>query len=311
MSCNPSSLYSHWQWWTTVPCGVGGTNTFGPSNVQEWSSTSLLGTTTAGAGGGVDAFSVQVRFQSTDIPVLASAYFSFFSSTDSIFPTTAITNLPSQSTYEATVTVTAASTAQPHGLSTGAKAGIGVAVTIMVLSMGLIGAYLFFRRRKVQQRTAATVNVDRNLHGMYTKPELEAGDYSAKKTYQNPETQVAELEANSTIPPYQQTQTLPQSREHRESTTASAADPEASSSSLQSPNMTLLGENSTDAPAPAPSTMNPSSVNEDENEESLRRRIQRIKDERQRLGRINELAKLEDELERKLLAKRDPGVGGA
>lgn len=309
MSCNPSSLYSQWPWWTTVPCGTGTPNTFGPSNVQEWSSASLLGTTTAMTGGGVDAFSVQVRFQNTDIPMLASAYFSFFSSADPIFPTTTITNLPTQSTHEATVTVTTVATFQHHGLSTGAQAGIGVAVTIIVIALILIGAYLFFRRRKARQLAAATVNVDCGFQGLHTKPELEAGDNSAKKKYQIPETQIAELGANSNTPLGEQTQILPRSREHQESATTSAADPETPSSSLQSPNAALLAANSADAPAPATSAMNPSS--EEESEESLRHRIQRVKEERQRLGRINELAKLEDELERRLLAKREPGVGGA
>ena len=127
-----------------------------------------------------------------------------------------------------------------------------------------------------------------------------------------PETQIAELDVNSNTPLGEQTQILPRSREHQESATTSAAAPETPSSSLQSPNAALLTANSADAPAPTTSAMNPSSEKEEESEESLRHRIQRVKEERQRLGRINELAKLEDELEsRGFSAKREPGVGGA
>jgi hypothetical protein len=190
------------------------------------------------------------------------------------------------------------------------QAGIGVAVAIIVIALILIGVYLF-RRRKARQLAAATVNVDCGFQGLHTKPELEAGDNSAKKMYQIPKTQIAELGANSNIPLGEQTQILPRSREHQESATTSAADPETPSPSLQSPNAALLTANSAGAPAPATSGMNPSSEEEEESEESLRHRIQRVKEERQRLGRINELAKLEDELERRLLAKREPGVGGA
>jgi hypothetical protein len=61
--------------------------------------------------------------------------------------------------------------------------------------------------------------------------------------------------------------------------------------------------NLADLPAIA-STQNPATTEEDESEEALQRRIQRVKTERERLAKIDELSKLEEELERKLAAKR-------
>ena len=76
--------------------------------------------------GVLNAFSVQVRFQTSD------------------FGTT-ITTLA-----KGTVTVTSTITSQPQSLSTGAQAGIGVAVAIVVIGLLLLGACIFLRRRRRQ-----------------------------------------------------------------------------------------------------------------------------------------------------------------
>jgi hypothetical protein len=340
MGCNPSLFYGEWTWWSTVPCGVGPENTFAPSTVQEWSASSILRTTTAAIGGGVDAFSVQVRFQQSDVPELESAYSSFFGTRDSIFPTT------TGSTQGATGSQTPAP--QSNGLSKGAQTGIGVSVAIVVLATALIGACLFYRHKRGQKRARPTVGEDRNpdavdntIHGLYAKAELdatnqqraaahpgigqnlsvypaaelEAGNY-ATRAYQHSEPQVAqpapvaeldaipEIDTNTASHSGQPTQPLPQRWEHQEPSSASATHPEAS---LGPPTAILSIDGATDALGPSTTPKNAADEDEDEDEEVLRRRIQRIKAERERLDRINELAQLEDELERKLLTRRNPG----
>jgi hypothetical protein len=330
--------------WSTVPCGVGFENTFAPSTVQEWSASSILRTTTAAIGGGVDAFSVQVRFQQSDVSELESAYSSFFGTRDSIFPTT--TGSKQRSTQGATGSQTLAP--QSNGLSKGAQTGIGVSVAIVVLATALIGACLFYRYNRGQKRARPTVGEDRNpdavdntIHGLYAKAELdatnqqraaahpgigqnlsvypaaelEAGNY-ATRAYQHSEPQAAqpepvaeldaipEIDTNTASHSGQPTQPLPQRWEHQEPSSASAAHPEAS---LGPATAILSIAGATDAPGPSTTPKNAADENEGENEEVLRHRIQRIKAERERLDRINELAQLEDELERKLLTRRNPG----
>src|SRR5262249_37904195 len=108
--------------------------------------------------GGVNAFSVQIRFQATD----------FASTTTSNSNSTgAITD------------------AQPPGLSTGAKAGIGVGVAIGVLALLLLGALLLgallLRRRKRKPKTDQTPVTDQTPYGIDTKQELDGTSYATPK----------------------------------------------------------------------------------------------------------------------------------
>jgi len=97
---------------------------------------------------GINAFSVQVRFQSTDFQ------------TTSTSSTASITSPPT--TLPATVTVT--TTGTPRG-----RAGISIGVVIFVLGLGLLGALLYLRRRR--QRVPMASRMD----DATAKPELEAG----------------------------------------------------------------------------------------------------------------------------------------
>jgi hypothetical protein len=106
---------------------------------------------------GINAFSVQVRFQSTDFQ------------TTSTSSTASITSPPK--TLPATVTVTTTGTPSSSGgsLSTGGRAGISVGVVIFVLGLALLGTLLYLRRRR--QRVPMASRIDDAI----AKPELEAG----------------------------------------------------------------------------------------------------------------------------------------
>ena len=58
------------------------------------------------------------------------------------------------------------------------------------------------------------------------------------------------------------------------------------------------------ADVPAIASQISAAAEEDESEEALQRRIERVKAERERLAKIEELSKVEEELERRLAAKR-------
>ena len=194
MTCNPSALLQEWPWWSTLPCGVGPLNTFpGSTVVQEWSSTSQLGSITVGNRGGVDAFSVQVRFQSTDIPTLSSAYLSFFSSPNTLFQTSTNPSFLTQppSATNGRVTITTTSVPQSQGLPIGAKAGIGVAVAIALVALLLLGAFVYLRRGQRKPAPMETMRKSIDAHGPYMKPELEAEHTT--KTHEMAEGRIAEL----------------------------------------------------------------------------------------------------------------------
>jgi len=86
-------------------------------------------------------------------------------------------------------------TTTPQGLSTGIEAGVGVAVTIVVALL-LLGAFLYFRRRRRQRQPAPTEppRSNHDAHGLYIKPELEAGNVP-KNTPSFAKPQIAELDA--------------------------------------------------------------------------------------------------------------------
>lgn len=86
---------------------------------------------------------IPIFYQASDLAAFARATSSSSSST------------PSQtSSQTSTSTSTSSSTSSPgsdSGLSTGAKIGIGVGIPLIVIGLGLIGAFFWFRRRGMQR----------------------------------------------------------------------------------------------------------------------------------------------------------------
>jgi len=281
-------------WWGTYSCDSPFSARQLSTTIQEYSSSNLIGFFTATYGGAINAFSVQVRFQSSD------------------FPTSTKT-----STTPATVTVTATTTApsQPQGLSTGAQAGIGVAVAIVVLALLLLGTFFYFRRRRRQRQSAPTEppRSDYDTHGLYTKPELEADDVPKSKP-PAAEPQIAELNAQGEIlrdTDKAVSRPEPEIRESSASRSVAAKDqepqprPAASTGAVSTPDepVSSLPEDT--------AARDSGAADEEESEEELRRKIHRTREERERLARIDELSRLEARLETKLAAKkRKEGDGG-
>lgn len=89
------------------------------------------------------------------------------------------------------MTVIATASALSQGLSTGAQAGIGVAAACVLILLVILGAYLCMHRHKRQKSATETTHVDRDVPGLYMKPELEAPTTSNQVSQAG----VAELDA--------------------------------------------------------------------------------------------------------------------
>jgi hypothetical protein len=93
--------------------------------------------------GGINAYGVRMVYESTDLETLSTSAATSLSSSDDPTRTGETSPDPSSSN-----SIAAADT----GLSTGAKAAIGVVVPLVVLG-ALLAALLFWRRRRRQQQT--------------------------------------------------------------------------------------------------------------------------------------------------------------
>ncbi|KAH8901520.1 hypothetical protein GQ53DRAFT_757144 [Thozetella sp. PMI_491] len=141
-----------WPWFSTDLCEYKV-----PSTVTFQYTTSIVGqgvVTTSHAGGGqqaINAFGVQIRWQSTD--------FVSTTSTASTSASTGSSNSPAQTQTSGAQSdaPSSAPAAASDGLPTGAKAGIGVGVALVVLLL-LAGVALLWRRRRSQKAAALPAN---------------------------------------------------------------------------------------------------------------------------------------------------------
>lgn len=236
--------------------------------------------------GGVNAFSVQIRFQATD----------FVSTTSSNpHPT------PSLSTTS--------SNPHPTGpvTSTGAKAGIGVGVAIGVLALLLLGALLIRRRRRKPRTdqtpvTDQTPLTDQTPYGIDTKQELDGTSYATPKV-KDVSPPVAEVDAAE---PHTQanltsTEPSPLVAPHARSEDAvelpSLAASRVVNSSVAYPQELADAVPETRSAVSAP---HEARLREVEGEHDIQQQIKRIREEKERLTRINELERLEAELQERL-----------
>ncbi|KAK7927353.1 hypothetical protein PG985_004351 [Apiospora marii] len=167
--CQSTSIY---QWETTLGCMVPVnsdlTTTWKLLDVQNGKTVT---STSTGYQGGMNAFSVQVRFQSSDLIAGKTS-------------TTAPERTPSHGSDQASNTETANTS---NGLTAGAAAGIAVGATALLLAVA-VAIFIMFRRRKrhqqVQQPAAAQFT-----DSYYPSPApkyTSAMDVSAPKIYEAP-----------------------------------------------------------------------------------------------------------------------------
>lgn len=110
---------------------------------------------------------------------------------------------PSNSTPESTSRSTSPKS-ESHGLSNGAKAGIGVSIFVLFL----LGLLCFWRRRISSFPGMTRPSMDTDAHGLYLKPELEAGGLARVEPQTEPRNsplaEVIELDATlAALPPKQ------------------------------------------------------------------------------------------------------------
>lgn len=124
-------------WWSTYSCTEAASGfTIPPTPLVVYSSGTPVETQTRTTNGGVNAYSIQVRYQSTDFRAITSPTSTSTSVTTSLTPTSSIIST---------------SNGQSSSLSTGAQAGIGVAVGLAGLVLIVIGAFFLLRRLRLQR----------------------------------------------------------------------------------------------------------------------------------------------------------------
>ena len=147
------------------------------------------------------------------------------------------------------------------------------------------------------------------MHGLYTKPELEADSVPKCKP---PVTgrQAAELDTQSRMLHDTDEAILPRQLEIRESSTSTSVvvkDQEPRPQSVASWGVMSRQDDSVASLPKDAAARDSGDMNEEESEEELRQRIIRAKEERERLARIDELSRLEARLETNLAAKKPKG----
>lgn len=219
---------------------------------------------------------------------------------------------------------------QSPGLSTGAKVGIGVGVTIGVLVLLLLGA-LLLRRRRRKPRIDQTPITDQTRYGIDTKQELDGTTYATPRV-KDVSPPVAELDASKPQSDFTSSQPGLRIRDPIASScfAAGGAEPytQANLTSTEPSPLVAPHARSQDAvelPSLAASMLVNSSVaypqeladavpetrsaasapyearlREVEGEHDIQQQIKRIREEKERLTRINELEKLEAELQERL-----------
>ncbi len=268
-----------------------------------WNSGTKLGTSFTTSIGGANAFAVQIRFRATPTPISSS-----------INPKTTATvtgvDLPVSST----------SNAHSHGLSSGAKAGIGVGVTIGLLaSLFILGALLLRRRRRRPEKQNPTVDrspgIDTMPYGIFTKQELD-GTSRENGAMNHASTHRAELDGTEFpgnmvhLEPGTRTRPLPVSSDLTtrsvEAETQIQVQPGSTETAATITPRTQpedTNEPRSNADDAVPEKVSPSHGSRPEDvggEEDIKQQLQRIRDEKERLSRINELERMELALEERL-----------
>ncbi|MCJ1358212.1 MAG: hypothetical protein MMC33_008211 [Icmadophila ericetorum] len=175
-------------WQSSHPCGSS-FNTLTPTNIVAGSVTGdeTIQTTFTSQGGanagGFNAYSVQVRWQSTDIDILKLLNPNFTPSTTTVSSSSSsLSTTPTLLITTIIVPPTSSSSPTPvpmTGLSTGAKVAIGVGVGIVAFLL-LTSLLVIIRRRRHSYKPAATQPPD-SLQPHQTYQSLEPKDAISMK----------------------------------------------------------------------------------------------------------------------------------
>ncbi|KAI2633158.1 hypothetical protein GGS26DRAFT_69103 [Hypomontagnella submonticulosa] len=139
-SCLASSeIHSVYTWQSTLGCAFSFTGNWSATvTIIDAQGSTTIDTSLRDNGGAIGAYSVQVRFQESDLTTTAS------SSSSSISPINAQT-APTGSAPSETPSAPASSSG---GLSSGAAAGIGVGCAVAAIGLAAVAIFLFLRKRK-------------------------------------------------------------------------------------------------------------------------------------------------------------------
>ena len=285
-------------------------------------SSTFLSTTTLASSNAIEAVPLIVMWQSSDLSLLGQ-------NTGSGITTTTPSSFRTQSTPSPTPTPTGSGggPSVSSGLSSGAKAGISIAIVVFFVAL-LLTIFFYFRRRgkraeaevaefqeKPLKPNTHELTTTANTHELLTKHNLpEMNEQESGKLAFVPlgfaarESQVHELDPNSRITSLSSDDVFPSPQE--------LATPQLSRKPVSRivHNTESNAASSANFPAAEADKAGIERAAENENEEQklklLKDRIERIREEKLRLSRIQELESLEDQTKREILESQNRASGG-
>jgi hypothetical protein len=293
------------------------------SGASSTASTTFYSTTTLASSNAIEAQAIIVMWESSDLSLLGSTI------TGSVKTTTSSSR--TQSSSSSTPTGNRGGSSGSSGLSGGAKAGIAVAIVVLFIAILLI-AFLYFRRRGKRSQAEAQAISEKplkpntheltttaNTHEMLTKhnvPEMdeqESGNIAFVPVGVDAwDQRVHELDPNSRITSLDSNEIFPSSQEPEMSKSSTQCARKPVSRTAQTTG-SLATSTSTVAAADAEiSGLEEAAVDEKEEQKLkiLKDRIERIREEKERLTRIQELESLEDQTKREILESQSRTSGG-
>lgn len=294
--------------------------------IADVTSSPVVPTSTLSTSATIFGFPMYVMWESSDLIVINQT------SSSTTQPSTGSTNSPGNSTKQSGPGSTAAPGSPPGppaSLSPGAKAGIAIAIVFFCLAIMLV-VFVYFRRRarrtseplleKPLRPNTHELITAANIHEMITKhniPEIGGGskpesgvvaiegrDQKEAIRQMNPASHVASLQSNE----------LPLSPQELEHSACQSLVGISSPAAIRISNTTET-KSETNTPAVGSELAGLEEAADIEKEEQklnvLRKRMERIRAEKERLTRIQELQTLEEQTKREILdAQKRVGSGG-
>ncbi|KAF2454047.1 hypothetical protein BDY21DRAFT_111077 [Lineolata rhizophorae] len=146
--------------------------------------------------GTTSGYAIQVRWQQTDLAALETDPLS-----PGVTPTPSTSSSQSSSIVSTTSSTSASgSSSSGGGMSDGAKVGVGIAVPLGVLALGLVGAFFWWRRRKQKKATAAATGAPFNAT---PGPHSTGAPYPEVAQYASPQQQQQQQQQQQGVYPQQ------------------------------------------------------------------------------------------------------------